>query len=100
MTWVGPLGHTSCSHKLVRVGKLLFYHLFGDAGVHSSLGKQIATMWRARYVCPGLSVAVPQAYHGKMLQSNKLTSQSVFWWSLLPQHSHTYFCTVFFRNQW
>ena len=56
---VGPSGRTYYSPKLVRAGKLLYYHLFGDMGVHSSLWKQIAPTRRGRYDCLGLSVGVP-----------------------------------------
>ena len=37
---VGKSGQTYFSPKLVRAGKLRFYHLFGDAGLHSGLWKR------------------------------------------------------------
>ena len=39
-------GQTYYSPKLVRSGKLLYYYVFGDVGVHASIRQHIATTWR------------------------------------------------------
>ena len=42
-------GHTYYSPKLVWSGKLSYYHVFGEVGVHASIRKHIAPTWRGRY---------------------------------------------------
>ena len=51
---VGKSGQTYFSPRLVRAGKLRFYHLFGDTGMHSNLWKHVAPTWKGRYDCLGL----------------------------------------------
>ena len=53
---VGKTGQTYFSPRLVRAGKLRFFHLFGDTGMHSNLWKHVALTWKGRYDCLVLSV--------------------------------------------
>ena len=56
---VGKSGQTYFSPKLVCAGKLRFYHLFGDAGLHSGLWKHVAPRWKGNYDCVGPSITAP-----------------------------------------
>ena len=52
-------GQTYYSPKLVRSGKLLYCHVFGDVGVHANVRKHIATTWRGRYDLLGVALKQP-----------------------------------------
>ena len=56
---VGRTGQTYFNPLLIRAGKLRFFHLFGDTGMHSNLWKHVAPTWKGRYDCLGLSVKEP-----------------------------------------
>ena len=52
-------GHTYYSPKLVRFGKLLYYHVFEDVGVHASIRKHVAPTCRGQYDLPGVAQRQP-----------------------------------------
>ena len=43
----------------MRSGKLLYYHVFGDVGVHASIRKHTAPPWRGRYDLLGVALRQP-----------------------------------------
>ena len=61
MLVTSPLGHTYHSPKLVRVGKLLYYHLFGDGGVPYDVWRHIAPIWKGHYDLLSINQAAPPA---------------------------------------